>query len=339
MRDMARNIASMGLFATSNDNINMMFHAAEQIIGHSGDYLSYIARFIINNKSDSQENGTCATIWPLWKTSKVDLNLHDFKSCAEQAATLTIDDILLNAEKTQFFNNCLIHCILQIIVAHGGEKFNKFQEALDLNLPETDEKIELHKTPLYPLPAINIDKSTIIGNAEVIKAIFEELHIITEDIEKEVMVFAGDHATCVKVFAGDQLSLAWLRALLNIRAGQEKGYRDLVGGFGCQAYFTERYVMFMGCSLLTGGSPTAGTAIQDASPFTTLGSTTCQLSFLHYLPFEYVVTSSLCYFMPGFSTVSCLYWGSLLLMTMLTQLTLGRHFSSTGKQYSSNLPT
>ena len=37
MRDMARNIASTGLFAASYDNINMMFRAAEQIIGHSGE--------------------------------------------------------------------------------------------------------------------------------------------------------------------------------------------------------------------------------------------------------------------------------------------------------------
>jgi len=36
MRDMARVVASMGLYATAYDNINMMFRAAEQIIGRSG---------------------------------------------------------------------------------------------------------------------------------------------------------------------------------------------------------------------------------------------------------------------------------------------------------------
>jgi hypothetical protein len=228
MRDMACGIASTGLFTTSYDNINMMFHAAEQVIGQSGDYLSFIILSHTHDNSDSQENGTCATIWPLWRTSKEDLNLHDFESCAEHAAPLAIDDILLNAEETKFFNNSLIHCILRIIVTHGGEKFRKFQEALELHQPETEEKIELYKTPLHPLPAMNIDESTIIGNADVVEAIFKELRIIEEDVENEVRVFAGDHATCVKIFAGDQLSIAQLHALVSIRAGQEKGY----SGFG-----------------------------------------------------------------------------------------------------------
>ena len=42
MRDMARNIASTGLFAASYDNINLMFRAAEQIIGRSGEQLDSI---------------------------------------------------------------------------------------------------------------------------------------------------------------------------------------------------------------------------------------------------------------------------------------------------------
>lgn len=38
MVDMARGIAATGLFATSYDNINMVFHAAEQIVGRTGIY-------------------------------------------------------------------------------------------------------------------------------------------------------------------------------------------------------------------------------------------------------------------------------------------------------------
>jgi hypothetical protein len=37
MRDMAHSIAATGLFATSYDNINMVFRAAEQIIGCTGE--------------------------------------------------------------------------------------------------------------------------------------------------------------------------------------------------------------------------------------------------------------------------------------------------------------
>ena len=36
MVDMARTVASTGLFATSYDNINMVFRAAEQIVGWTG---------------------------------------------------------------------------------------------------------------------------------------------------------------------------------------------------------------------------------------------------------------------------------------------------------------
>lgn len=38
MPDLARGIASTGLFAASYDNINMVFHAAEQIIGRTGEF-------------------------------------------------------------------------------------------------------------------------------------------------------------------------------------------------------------------------------------------------------------------------------------------------------------
>ena len=36
MLDMARAVASTGLFATSYDNINMVFKAAEQVVGRTG---------------------------------------------------------------------------------------------------------------------------------------------------------------------------------------------------------------------------------------------------------------------------------------------------------------
>jgi hypothetical protein len=146
------------------------------------------------------------------------------------APPLAINDILLNCDKTKFFNKSLTHCLLRIIITHGGEKFNKFRADLERTQPVTKHKIELHKTPLHPLPAMNIDESTITGNDEVVTAIHKELEITEDDHEQGIKIFCGDHATCVKVFAGDQLSIARLRALASIRTGQENGFWVTIGG-------------------------------------------------------------------------------------------------------------
>lgn len=39
MRDMARSVAATGLYAASYDNINMVFRAAEQLVGKNGAHL------------------------------------------------------------------------------------------------------------------------------------------------------------------------------------------------------------------------------------------------------------------------------------------------------------
>ncbi|KAJ7302510.1 hypothetical protein DFH08DRAFT_826533 [Mycena albidolilacea] len=161
MRDMAQGVAATGLYAASYDNINMVFRAAEQVVG----------------KTDSQENGTCSTIWPLWKATLEEMSINDLNSAFGAAAPLSIDDILLSAPELQLMDKCLRHCILRIIVEHGGEKFERFRDELNESLPVTPEQIDLHKTPLHPLPAWNIDESTIIGNAEVVEAIHAELGV------------------------------------------------------------------------------------------------------------------------------------------------------------------
>ncbi|KAJ7195050.1 hypothetical protein GGX14DRAFT_404197 [Mycena pura] len=67
MRGIAPGIASTGLFAASYDNINMMFRAAEQVMG----------------RTDSQENGTCATIFPLWKAAADNMRIADLNASAK----------------------------------------------------------------------------------------------------------------------------------------------------------------------------------------------------------------------------------------------------------------
>lgn len=201
--------------------------------------------------SDSQENGTCATIWPLWNAKIEDMQVRDLQKSFDKARPLEIDDILLKKPEKLLLDQCLIHCILRIIVRHGGEKFAKFQNDLKKSQPETPLKIQLHKTDLYPLPGMNIDESTIVGNAEVVEAILRELGVIKPDgsVDMEVL----------KIFAGDQLSIARLRALTNIRAGHEGGFSGFGWGVWMPGLFHYKIADMHGFFVTHWGKPNAGT--------------------------------------------------------------------------------
>ncbi|KAJ6517845.1 hypothetical protein DFH09DRAFT_1428362 [Mycena vulgaris] len=173
---------------------------------------------------NSQENGTCATIFPLWKAAIENMRISDLNAAFDKAPPLTLKDILLTTHELKLMEKCLRHCILRIIVDDGGEKFKRFRDALDDSLPVTPEKIELHKTPLHPLPAWMLDESTIVGNTQVAYAIYEELKVKG----------LSHWSWAIKILAGDQLSIARLRSLLNIRAGNEggfSGFADMHGFF------------------------------------------------------------------------------------------------------------
>uniref|UniRef100_A0A0W0GC76 DUF6589 domain-containing protein n=1 Tax=Moniliophthora roreri TaxID=221103 RepID=A0A0W0GC76_MONRR len=131
---------------------------------------------IISHK-DTQENGICATIWPLHNAKIKDLNLDEFKKAFNEATPLELTDILHTAEEQDFFHKCLIHTILCIIITYGGEGFARFKDDLTKTLPELEEKIEPHVTPVYPLSSWPIDESTIKGSGEVDKAFVEELKL------------------------------------------------------------------------------------------------------------------------------------------------------------------
>ncbi|KAJ7755035.1 hypothetical protein DFH07DRAFT_868526 [Mycena maculata] len=142
----------------------------------------------------------------------------DLDAAFDVAPPLSITDILLTDPEMQLMNQCLRHCILHIIIEHGGDKFKRFCDDVEHSLPITADKIELHKTPLHPMPAWMIDESTIIGNAEVADALYTELEVKG----------LSHWSWIVKILCSDQLSIARLCSLLNIRAGHERGY----SGFG-----------------------------------------------------------------------------------------------------------
>ncbi|KAK0239007.1 hypothetical protein EDD85DRAFT_921054 [Armillaria nabsnona] len=114
-------MASTGLFAASYDNISIASRSAEQIIGQNA----------------TQENGTYATLFPLWKASLKDIRVTDLEVAFDRAPPLHITDIL-----------------------HSPELF---KSDLAGTQPESAIKIEAHKTELFPCQTWPIDESTIIG--------------------------------------------------------------------------------------------------------------------------------------------------------------------------------
>ena len=204
MRQETREIAATGLFATIYENININFHNPEEIIGHHGEQQSISClNAKLTKEVDTQENGTCATLVPLFDAKIKDLNVKDLQASFLNAPVLSIADIVYTKDERKAFKSHLIFTILRILVKHSGQGFERFQADLDKAQLKTADKIRTHKLQLHPLSAWNIDESSITGNVEVIEAISKELHLDQ----------VPEAAKCIQFLAGDQLSIAQLCAL------------------------------------------------------------------------------------------------------------------------------
>jgi len=136
------------------------------------------------------------------------------------APPLTLDDIqLTNAEADQWYT-CMVYTILRIIVDHGGPGFKRWQSDVENCQPVTMDKIGVHKTHVHPLPAFEVDESSIVGNVEVNDCIDEELQL---DPDKP------EYNRLVRINAGDQLTQARQRTILAIRGGHEDAARAYMG--------------------------------------------------------------------------------------------------------------
>ncbi|KAJ7067779.1 hypothetical protein C8F01DRAFT_1217523 [Mycena amicta] len=201
MKAVACDLADAIVFGATYDNINVMSRVVEQIIG----------------RTDAQENGTCATIYALWKAALNNMKAKTLLEAFDAAEPLAVTDILQTESEAIDFRLFLIHTILCIIVLQGGDSFKEFRSELSKKQPQTEDKIDVHKSVIQPTPAWKIDQSSITGNAEFIEVFYEYLGIRS----------SPEFSTWVRLIIGDQLSIARLRSLLNIRAGQEGG----AGGF------------------------------------------------------------------------------------------------------------
>lgn len=254
MRREARKLAASGLYSEGYDNININLRNAEQIIGRHGKSgmvnTVKLRRYINSPSLDSQENGTCATIYPLFDAKIEDLDLKKFQDAYLAAPPLKLEDIVLLGDDQRQFKKNLIHCILRVIVKHGGPGFQKFQKDLQDEQWVSPEQIPVHKTEQHPLPTWPIDESTIIGNAEVDEAVIKELQLDTEHVPEV--------SERVRFVGGDQLSIARLRALEFIRAGQEDGYHGYFWGVWIPGLFHAKIADAHGTLLNHLGRPESG---------------------------------------------------------------------------------
>ncbi|EJF62114.1 hypothetical protein DICSQDRAFT_44032, partial [Dichomitus squalens LYAD-421 SS1] len=219
-------------FGLVYDNINFMFKVAEQILG----------------RKDSQENGTCATIFALQQASLSDMKASHLLERFNAAPPLSVQDIIHTPAETTLFRQSLEHTILRVIVSQSP-LFERFRDAVHSCLPATDNKIPVHKTDVYPLPAMHIDESSITGNAEVIDTIFTDLGFDVNALE------FGELA---KLTFGDQLSISRLRSINANRAGHDalhRSFSSLVFGPG---FFHHQMTLVHGIMETHWGDPQAG---------------------------------------------------------------------------------
>ncbi|ETW82437.1 hypothetical protein HETIRDRAFT_416617 [Heterobasidion irregulare TC 32-1] len=172
-----------GPFMVVYNNINWVQKATSQIVG----------------RIDTQENGMCATLIPLLNASKEALQATNLDKSFDKAPPLSLDDLILQPDDHTFFQTCLVHTVLMIVMHHSGHNMQRFRKPLQESLPTSHQKIELHKTDVYPLPAMNINESLTAGNAEVVDAVLKELRL-----DMSMPEFAAE----LKLIASDQLSLA-----------------------------------------------------------------------------------------------------------------------------------
>lgn len=196
----ARAKASKHVLAFMYDNINILFCVAEARMDATG--------------KDALQNGTCATAFALYNAESEAMLTSDYLLSFVRAPPLSLHDMLLTPSEIQAFTDLLRHTVLSIIVNHGGPAFTCFKPAVDPSASRTtvDCKIPVHTTEVFPLPTMEIDESTIIDNAKVVESMFSAIGL---DMASESFM------RTVKLIAGDQLSIARLRALTRNRAGHD----------------------------------------------------------------------------------------------------------------------
>jgi hypothetical protein len=220
-RKLIRHIAAHRPIGLIYDNINIHFNVCERVIGKTGkSYIEKLLGTVLNitiQLLDTLESGTCATAFELFKADPGDMQVSDLTARFDKAQPLALEDLQLSPEEAQLHRQCVVYTILDIIVNHGGDEFTKYRSLLEVHMPRSLHKRELHKDDIHPLPTMHIDESTVKGNIEICSTLFKELGFDTSKPEFQKLV---------RLLAGDQLTIARLRAIARNRMGHESGYES-----------------------------------------------------------------------------------------------------------------
>ncbi|EJD47860.1 hypothetical protein AURDEDRAFT_30600, partial [Auricularia subglabra TFB-10046 SS5] len=229
----ARRVAEKEEHETTYDNLNLMFKAAEQIVGHK----------------DSQENGTCGTLTPFHGEVGDALDFDKAEEHFAKAPPLSPRDILMSKPERETFRALNIESILWIIITYGRDQFARFAPHLHSYAPADPHAITVHRTPMYPLQTMHIDESSIKGNVEVVDAIHKQLNIdsTTPSFMKRV-----------RLFFGDQLTLARIRAVTAQRTGHEPAAQGWRWAKTVQGLFHVEMTATHNVLVTHMGKPTAG---------------------------------------------------------------------------------
>ncbi|KAI0687401.1 hypothetical protein BC835DRAFT_1286604 [Cytidiella melzeri] len=215
------------------DNINLLFKAAEQVIG----------------RKDSLEYSTCATAIRIFEAAKNDMKTANLLETMQKAPELSVRDVVLTQQENTLYPAVLTHTILQIVVTHDGPSFSRFHNDIAKSLPVTENQIPLHKTEFYPLPAMDIDKSSTVGNADVIDAISNALAYNTTSPE---------YLHTVKIYLGDQLSMTRLGSVGQNRVGHDALCHTHMNVVQAMRLFHGQMHVASGCLDTHWGLPSAG---------------------------------------------------------------------------------
>ncbi|KLO06208.1 hypothetical protein SCHPADRAFT_838360 [Schizopora paradoxa] len=186
------------------DNINLELAAHDQVLGKT---------------TDVQQNGTSVTCRILPGINPQDLKTSELLEGLVNAEHLTVEMLDFDTTEAKEFRECLAYAVMRIAVRHSNEHLRKFAKDVRESEPSTAYRADTEKTVVHPLPAFPINEATTTGNAEVISAILDELRLDPSDAK------FNNRVTLV---AGDQLSIARLRSITSIRAGNEGDDQTLV---------------------------------------------------------------------------------------------------------------
>ncbi|KAL1677976.1 hypothetical protein EV122DRAFT_278607 [Schizophyllum commune] len=171
------------------DNLNIAFKKDAQRMG----------------STDHFDNGTTATVIPLFDPTTaasvphgtLPFSLNPPRQSRKLDVPYEPQDLFPTAEESRVLSGCCLWQIQQIAMDHIP---NLARLRGDVGPCPVVEQIPVHTTKQYPLPAMQIDESSIDGTMKVMLTIFENLGMTNADWVKHGLLFVdGDLLTMLLV--------------------------------------------------------------------------------------------------------------------------------------------